>query len=673
MTITQSDIKLLASQRMTDTPDGGGRMTGNVLQSGVDNNVFDDVAALDRIYGNVSMRKVFAGVLTNDTDKYLGARVLIDTPADDENVQGLLFSASAPFDTRTEATVKVESYLAPGGFYQGRLYGNHLQGMSVVMLIQQPTAAIPTVGQVLLLRKNEGLANEFDQYVRVTGVASVEQVFTDQSGDFVRRVITCDISDPLRESFNGFQAQRSDTNLDFTGLTRVFDTVVADAAQYFGIRPLELAAAPGDFSIKADTVFSTLLPSSQIETPIADARSNGVSAAMVATGDLVTRGFVGWFGVGQSLFLGAGVTPGTLAILINFAALTITDIGGKLMLGSEQVGAIDYENGICTFSVEVLTSNYFTVLYKPGSRPDFISKSVGVPITINNRSLSYVLTLSAVPALGSLSVSYLADGRWYVLRDDGSGAISGSDSSLGAGNLNYVTGTVVVTVGALPDVGSAIVLQWAEQVFAPPANAVPLLNGGRLYFSINSDGDLVDSPGSKAFAPNTVTITWNDGSARSAADNGSGGLTGDATGVVDYVKGVINISPNTMPSLGTVFSVSNSTAAVAASAAPVNLFGGTVGVAIKPFTVSFPMLITITHSATGVAVSNTNTDKTVQVVDDGAGNLMFGDGANGNVTCGTVNYATGTINVLGTIALGGGDLEGAVITQSQGPTYQSYF
>ena len=68
MPITESDIKLLQSARLTDTPDGGGRMTGNVVQSGVDNNIFDDVSNLDRVYGNVRLRKVLPAVLTNTTD-----------------------------------------------------------------------------------------------------------------------------------------------------------------------------------------------------------------------------------------------------------------------------------------------------------------------------------------------------------------------------------------------------------------------------------------------------------------------------------------------------------------------------------------------------------------------------------------------------------------------------
>jgi hypothetical protein len=670
MPITESDIKILASQRMTDTPDGGGRMTSTVVQSGVDNNVFDDVSDLDRVYGNVSLRKVFVGVVTNDTDKYLGARLIIDQAPQDPTVHGLLFAASKPFDTRTEATVKVESYLAPGGFYQGLLYGNHLAGMSALMLIQQPSMALPTIGQRLLLRKNEGLVTEFDQYVRVTDVASVNQVFTDGSGDFVRTLVTCELSDPLREAFNGWQAERIDAGLNFTGKTRLYNTVVADASQYFGIRPLEDAAAIGDFTIRTDSVYSTLLPSSQVETPLADARSNNVSAAMVASGGRVSQAINLAFTTSQRLFIGGGIVPGSLQI--SGGGVALVDAGGVLKTGTTEVGAIDYENGIASLSQSVFGSTTaLTVSYVPGARPDFVSKSVGIPISINNRSLSYVITLGVVPASASLSISYMTGGQWYTLREDGSGAIAGADTSLGAGTLNYTTSTVIVTVGALPDVGSAIVLQWAEQVFAPPANNVDLQNGGRLYFAFNAEGVVGETPAGKMLAPNSVSITWANSGTKTATDNGLGALTGDATGTVDYVRGIVRISPNLLPPAGTVFSLANSVATVASTPAPINVVGGSIGTVVKPYSVSFPLSITVTHSSDG-QVANTNVTKTVQALDDGAGHIVFSDGANGNVQVGTVNYTTGALSLSSTVALGAIDSEGATVTTESSHVYTQY-
>jgi hypothetical protein len=65
-----------------------------------------------------------------------------------------------------------------------------------------------------------------------------------------------------------------------------------------------------------------------------------------------------------------------------------------------------------------------------------------------------------VPQPGTLSISYMAQGRWYVLSDGGNGSLKGLDASYGAGTFNRNTGAFVVTLGALPDVGSSLVLTW---------------------------------------------------------------------------------------------------------------------------------------------------------------------------------------------------------------------
>jgi hypothetical protein len=42
MAITDQDIRLMASEVLADTSDGGGRMTGNEVVDGVSNNLFPD-------------------------------------------------------------------------------------------------------------------------------------------------------------------------------------------------------------------------------------------------------------------------------------------------------------------------------------------------------------------------------------------------------------------------------------------------------------------------------------------------------------------------------------------------------------------------------------------------------------------------------------------------------
>lgn len=658
MPITEQDIKLLASQRMTDTPDGGGRMTGNVVQSGVDNNIFDDVSNLDRVYGNVSLRKVFAAVLTNDTDKYMGARVVIDQPPADPNVHALLFASSGLFDDRTEVSVKVESYLAPGPAYQGLLFGDHLAGMASVMLIQQTDRALPTIGQVLLLRKDAGLPSQVDQYVRILAVeATPDQRFTDGSGDFMRTVVTCTISDPLRAAFPGFAASRIDAGLDFAGKTQVMESVVADASQYFGIRALATPASVGDMSIKADTVYSPLLPSAQVETPIPDARTNGLSQAVAAAGGPVVQTITAVFSDTQALFVGGGIAPGTLSVSRD--GVTLTDSGGALQQGGTPVGAVDYANGVLSLQTNVFGSSggSHTVAYTPAFAVQVVPKSMGIDVTPASRSFSYVATLTPTPTKGSLVVSYLAGGRWYTLRDTGTGAVVGTSSALGAGTINFETGTLSVTLGALPDVGSAIILQWAEAVQAPALPAANLstpLGGGVRRLATR----IAHKPG--------MVLTWNDGTGAKTATVTGDALTGDAVGQVIPGTGEIAVMPLVLPPPGTVFSgtFDNYTSRIESLALPV---GTLPNAPMQARTLRFAVQVRITYTLTGSAkaefANGTKTHETVATLvaeDWGDGTLLIQDYRFGACAAGTVNNSTGEI----TFSLGapyGQDLLGPMV------------
>lgn len=668
MAITEADIKLLQSARMTDNPDGGGRMTGNVVQSGVDNNIFDDVSNLSRVYGEVSLRKVFAGVMTNTTDKYLGARVIIDEPPADDYVDGVLFGASSLFDTREAAKGRVEAYLAVGATYQGLLYGNHLAGMMTLALIQQTDRALPTIGQVLVLRKNIDIPGEETQYVRVTAVSSQVLGFTDDKGDFSRRVVTCNISDPLRVPFPGFEAARVDAGLSFIGYTRVFETVVANAAQYYGIRPLSVAATMGSFAVKADTVYSPLIPSAQIETPIADSRTNNQKGAILPAGVIMRETVSMRWSPTQSLHVGGAIVPNGFAI--TSGGIVVHDVGGILYQGSTEVGALNHADGIASLSVDVWGAPAtFELAYMPGAEAFMPMQSMAIPITLANRSLSYVVTLVPRPIAATLSATYMAEGNWYTLTDGGDGVLRASDSAVGIGSMNYQSGTCTVTLGALPDVGSALVFAWGESQNTSALSVGNMELNGYAYFPINSDGVATEEKGSKAFAPNSVSVTWTVGATTyTATDNGTGGLTGDARGTVNYSDGVVLLSPFVLPPAGTMVNVSTDHTARVTSP-PVNINGGIVAPALVPRTVSMDIDLQVMHTVLGVQnVAGTPVTKTVRVIDEpvnaGMGNLFFVDGPNGTLAVGTVNYTTGAIQVTPGAVLPAGiiDMEGVTVT-----------
>lgn len=665
MPITEQDIKLLASQRMTDTPDGGGRMTGNVVQSGVDNNIFDDVSNLDRVYGNASLRKVFGAVQTLDTAKYLGARVIIDEAPADPNVHGLLFDASSTFDTRADVSVKVESYLAQGAAYSGVLFGNHLAGQGMLLVARAVTRGMPGAGEVLVLKKDIDTPTPTTQFVRIVDSTAEVAEFEDSDGEAYKLLLcTCRLSDPLRSAFPGWGAVKSGivTEDNRTGInaarTLLYNSVVADASQYYGIRPLASAASAGAYNIKADTIFSPLVPSAQIETPIADARTNGLATALSASGAAITQGLSLAWSPTQAMFVGGGILPGSLTVVRG--GVTVTDSNGTLIAAGAECGSVDYANGVLSLSTALFAgAGGHTVTYNPAAPFTSVGKSVGIPVTLGNRSLSYVTTLSPVPARGSLSASYLSNGRWYVLQDGGTGALTGGDASLGMGALNLTTGTLVLTLGALPDVGGSIVLQWAEAAQTTPSSNAELRFGGKAWTVLNTSGGTGDGTIGAPIDPGTVSLTWPEGSAtRTATDDGLGALTGDATGIVDYQNGHIYFAPNTLPDKDGLLALSQTTCTAsgggvtwsagggsglfsASAALPPNIVPGSLRLSFSVYgaTASFavPAL-----GAGEVALSSgyVGSSTAFQLSDNGMGALVQGGQA-----FGTVDYTSGAVSV----------------------------
>lgn len=652
MSIKSGDVKLVRSAVMADVPEGGGAPTGSVIPDGASNAIFPDISELDRSGGRVNLRKVVVSVQSDDTDTYLGANVIVAEPPADPRVSVTLFSTKQTFDTRAQAVARIESYKIAGPEFDGYLFENHVQGQRVLQLFQRPGAALPVVGQSLVLVQNEGLANERRQAVMVTEVSSVQRVFTYAGNgapvDYPAAVVTLGLSDRLRFDFAGSPASRFFARV--ASATKIRETVVADAGTYAGVVPLVAAAKTGDFSVQASSIYTQLVPSAQTETPLSDIRTNGVSAALVGTGEPITRSLTLGFTSTQAMHTGAPIYPGSLSI--TRGGVVLTDAGQDLMMGSEQVGTVDHENGIVSLLSNVFgtTAGTHTVQFVPAAVPDLISEQSVYRVTADSVSLNYALTLANAPLPGSVVLSYMAQGRWYLLRDDGSGRLRGIDVSYGAGTVNYVTGALVITLGALPDVGSALLLQSQSDALHQRSSNAALVNGGKLYIPINSDGLLSEEAGSKSITPGSVTLAWKIADVtKTATDDGLGNLTGDASGTVAYAAGVVRISPHVLPPAGTSFLL-DITSNERLLASNVLLQNGNLGVTnVRPGSLRFDLPLTAQYSWGNsfiVAAGTVSKPVTVQVFDQ-AGVLYFRDSDSAGTmrTCGTVNYATGAINI----------------------------
>lgn len=720
MPILEQNIQLVKSSVMLDVPEGGGPPSANVIVDAQSNAIFDDISELARAGGNVSMRKTHVVVHTADTDGFFGTNVILAEPPKDPRVSVTLFSTEDTFDTRQSAQAKVEAYLNKGPEWPGFLYENHIAGQRIIQFFQRPEEILPNVGHTLVLIEGEDLPTQKEQYVRAVNVSSVIRMFYDEKSgkDYPAAIVSIEISDQLRYNMRGTAANKEFMrDKDGTkggglpipgGATKTRDTVVADAGAYVGVVPVMNAVAVGDFTINAKTVYTQLVPSAQTETPIADSRATQQAYALVSAGGLLVQSLTMIFSTTQNMFVGGSILPGSFTL--TRSGVTLNDSGGLLKNGASQVGIIDYENGILELSTNVwgTTGGTHVVSYKPAAKFYGSVRSIGRPVLQETRSLSYVISLTPVPAPGSLTISYMVANRWYVLHDYGDGALRGLDISYGAGTLNATTGTVIVTLGALPDVGSSIIFQWVEVSSALDTTQTTIRKFSRWAMPMNSNGEIGTANG-KTIQPSGLTITWMgpDAVGKSAHDDGFGALTGDAVGWVDYAHGQIWFSPNSLPAKDTIISMDINGAYPMVSPG-CSVFGGTIAANLAPKSISFDLTTTITYRgkeentassgsssssrarfagysvwypttltvggstsrSTNNSVSNVNVimSRSYLVRDDGLGNLYFDEPYGEKVVVGTVNYTTGVVELQPEVTVITRDFQGPKIAFSSAAT-----
>lgn len=653
MAITENDLKLFKSQRMTDEDDGGGRATGQAVADAEMNNVFPDISRLDRATGRINLRKLFAGVSSTTVDPYLGAHAIVSQAPADPRVSVLLFNTGSQTDERLDARNAIEAYVVPSVSASFELLGTQLQGQRAIACVQREEQRVPEVGQVFqLVRKAPPTASQF---VRVTEVETRLEQFTYDYGNgnfstFTRRRLDLSISAPLLATYPGGQPTPSGTTASsFDGLAKalVQSTQVADAARYYGISKLAQAVSEGALSLRVNSVYAQLVPSTSRESALLDQLGGYQRRVILPAGPARTVAPIFaemTAGVARS-FLGTGCAPGTLSLTVNGGVFADDRKGGvRYVSGSNWItaGTVDYETGELTLTRNGSAwTGTGTATYQPGAAAVDEAVTGEIPVELGNRGYVYTLSLSeALPRPGTLSVSYLALGKWQELRDAGNGELVGE----GTGTVAFDTGSVSLTFSALPDVGSAIIYSYAGQ----NEQAITQHTGATISARARIERKLPHG----GILPGSLVVTYKVGGAnKTLTDAGNGTLSGTGgTGVVTYATGELAFTPSTTPDAGTGITYSYQQGSVVATALPVTSDGsGTAiftipGAPLKPGSVNLTWITRRRQAAPALNWDVTQSSGSLPVYDSEVmvNNSVSDNGQGGWLgRTGLINYTTG--------------------------------
>ncbi len=647
MTISATDIKMRQSQRLTDNPDGGGRMVQAEIVDGKMNNLFPDIGDEERTTGRSTLRKLFVHVDTPTTDVLKDAIAVIVDPPQDSHVHVSMFATGSYSDVRSGAKNRVESYITRGVESRYVLLSNHFAGQMTIQFYCMKDAPSPDINDNLCLSITGSGYTPSEQYVRIKGILSrTSRVFYDDTGAFERDVIVIETVTALSYDFPGQEATR------FTSVkppTRIYETNVVEATSYHSVKRLIEGANPGDLSVLVESPYVTIVPTSTAETPVSDVLAGMGTSSYVPSGAAASLGlnFSSSFSAGVAVirFLGTPMAVGTIKVLAGSVELVDNGNGGLASAASSPwSGTVDYAagsialvhaNGVGNTSVSV-TATPAGPIVEQGFNDE-------ITVTQNNQGYNWLFQVTPLPAPGTVLVDYRALGKWIRLTDNGRGQLVGKPGQ-GSGTVNYATGAVVLTTGALPDLDSSVIPSWGTPVLAESRTGDLSIQPPSLHF-------LLGNPG---VVPGSVTLTLRiAGINQAVTDDGAGGLLigGVNRGTIAYATGEVTVRPSALPDADSQVSCEYEYGeALAASVQPVPDGAGVVAFVIpdrpvRPGSLRLDWLVSVTADAGGMP--SAPVVMRVLAKDDGQGNLvgMSLAGQAFSTILGSVNYTTGVVSL----------------------------
>ncbi|WP_374537627.1 hypothetical protein [Chitinimonas taiwanensis] len=204
--------------------------------------------------------------------------------------------------------------------------------------------------------------------------------------------------------------------------------------------------------------------------------------------------------------------------------------------GSVYFGCMPLQGALAAGARELMVSNLYAPIvptadietpisnWSPWAQGEAI-KTAAQAVSAATRRLTWTLLGQGAITPGTAYCDYLVMGKWVRLSDDGAGSLVGR-AGQGVGSVDYTTGNILVTLGALPDVGSYVLFGLRTTSLVPPS--------AELVFRI--DG--------APLALNSVAVQVPIGDSdlvlmQSQADGRLTGLLPD--GEIDYQTGLVRI------------------------------------------------------------------------------------------------------------------------------------
>ena len=523
--LTQQDLQIYPSQRMTDTPDGGGRMVGQPLK-GEDNEIFPIVSDVDRTMGSFDARLLYPAVLRDDKEPLYGGHFIISEPPRADNVSYLAFKARNYGETRQDIMPRIEAYSVPTIEGRMTLMGKHLAGVRLIQAYQRVEAPLPKVGERYCLqfedKSNAQTAYRYE-YFRIADLSHEVRTFevptpNGEVREIQRRVLKMEITNPLANDYEGVKYPQEGYAQT---ATRILETQVADSAAYYGVKPVKTELKRGDLTVSVKEIYEKLVPTATAETPYAD-RYPVVGGEWVPSApESAVYGLSGTAYPNDTLYLPHGVLPGSVKID------GYRDNGLGRLSGSGGASlSVDYERGMIQGVRGIYDLNVTAV---PAAKVSNARHTAYIEIKDGNQGTAWAPLLQPAPAPGSLTVSYMSLGVWYGLSDAGDYILRAEDGTA-AGTVSD-TGSAVLTLPALPDVGSRIVLQWGDASNYRTFDAQA--SGKTPVVRQVSGSALVPSAPAGYIKPGSLRLSW----AGKTAQDDKGRLQGQAQGRVDYMRG----------------------------------------------------------------------------------------------------------------------------------------